>query len=550
VPEDLSNPPPEDPRGEHRDRAGELARLREFLAERSPEAAGFVLSNVDVDRYDTRLFAEVLDAEPELRRLVNRAGGDAPKTFGPLLLDLFASFYKMVPELVGEASVEPAHLRANRPFVERLREDEETLIARLSTATDEVASALATIEAAKSVLEELARRPALRDWMDEQAERPEGPRSENRPAARAPAEDEPRPTPDQDPSGPKPDAGAEAGEEDETPSEPSDGPARDLPAGFAAHMRAVVREAAGAASAEAGTHARALRDWGLAPADLRTLPVCERLELARKLRTRRVRDLADLLGRMRNHRRSAERRKVKANRDEVYDVEISGDIGRVLPSERARAFGSKNAARRRDFFRRLSGRAVPSYALRTEEAVGRGPVIAMIDSSWSMSGAPMEWASAVALALAHAATGRAGTGARRVHAIYFNARVVLEAELAPGERDVRKFLALGTVDAAGGTEYVPPLSRALEILSAGPEPNGGNPDLLLVTDGICKLPEEFAAGLREEKISRGFKLVSVLVGDHARAGSVEPFSDKVIQARDLARASGARDAAGELFENL
>lgn len=188
--------------------------------------------------------------------------------------------------------------------------------------------------------------------------------------------------------------------------------------------------------------------------------------------------------------------------------------------------------------------------------MGRGPVIAMIDSSWSMSGAPMEWASAIALALAHAAAGGGapGTGARRVHAIFFNAQIVLDVELLPGEKDVRKFLQIGTVDADGGTKYVPPVSRALEILD-GHQKNRertreGTPDLLLVTDGICALPDEHAANLGAKRSAHGFKLVTVLVGENARAGSVEPFSDKVIRASELARASGARDAAGALFDSL
>ncbi len=530
MPEDLNAP-------------DELERLRAFLSERGGEAPGFVKNNVAIDRYDARLFEEVLDAESELRALVNRAGKDAPATFAPLLLDLFASFFKMVPELVDPSEVDPAHLRSNRPFVEKLREDEGTMIARLDTATDEVASALATVAAGKRFLDERYRRPELKEWMGRQAER--------RPEDGAPYGSGGRSNAPPDP--PQGDATRGSGPED--PTAPDSGSAEpspdEAPAGFATGLRALSRAASEAAGAEAAKHAEALRDWGMRPADLRKVPLGERLELARKLKTRRMQDLADLLGRMRNHRRAAERRRLKANRDEVHGIETSGEIGRALPSEIAGAFGTNNPRRKLDFYRRLSERSVPSYALRADEPVGRGPLIAMIDSSGSMNGAPMEWASAVALALAHAAAGSAGSGARRVRAIFFNARIVLETELAPGEKDVRKFLALGTVEADGGTDYVPPLSRAVEILSAGTSrPDEGTANLLLVTDGVCKLPDDFSVRLGEEKSSRGFKLVSVLVGDHARSGSLEAFSDRIVRADDLARASGARDAAGSLFESL
>ena len=544
MPRDMSGP------GSH----DELDKLRVFLSERR-EASGFVKNNVGVDRHDTGLFGDVLEAEPELGALVERAGKDAPKTFGPLVLDLFAYFYRMVPELVAEGEVDPAHLRTNRPFIERMRDDEEVLIARLSTHTDEVASALATIEAAKRVLQELLRRPALRDWMDRQGEpRPDDPAKPAADPVPEPEPPEPARLEDAEDAADDEDLPQDRPEEASSPPEadPTEDVPDDVPEGFAGDLRALVRAASRAASGEAGAHARALRDWGLKPADLRTVPVAERLELARKLRTKRMRDLADVLGRMRNHRRASERRKVKANRDEVYDVETSGDIARALPSERAGAFGSGNPLRRQDFYRRLSQRKVLSYARRTEEPVGRGPVIAMIDCSWSMTGTPMEWASAIALALAHAAAGSGapGTGARRVHAIFFNARIVLDVELVPGEKDVRKFLEIGTVDADGGTRYDHPIARARDLIAGAPSDREGTPDLLLVTDGICELLDEDANALRADKLSRGFKLVTVLVGDDACAGSVEPFSDKVIRASDLARASGARDAAGAVFDSL
>lgn len=488
----------------------DLDRLRGFLSDRS-EAAGFVKHNVRLDRYDVRLFRELLESSEELRALAKAEG--APETFGPLLVDLFVFFYKVQPALLDEGSVDPACFRANRPFVWRLREDEETMILRLTTAMDEVASGLATIEAGKEILDELRRRPDLHDWMDRQARAGEASRDE--PPTATPAADY---------------------------SEHPSGFAADPPP--AAGLRASARAASKAASAEADAHAAALSGWGLEPRDLRVVPLGERLDLARKLRTRRMRDLANLLGRMRNARRAAERRRVRANRDEVHSVETGGELHRALPSEIAGAFGLKNPLRRRDFYRRLSERSVLSYSLRTEEPAGRGPVIAMIDASGSMSGERMEWASAVALALAHAASGGSVCGARRVHAIFFNARIVLEVELAPGERDARKFLAIGTVEADGGTDYVPPMRRALEILS------GGAADLLLVTDGLCELPDGFADRLAAEKEEKGFKLVSVLIGDSARKtpGGIAAFSDRVVRAEDLGGAQ--KDAAAEVFEAL
>ena len=541
-------PPAVDPgsSGSQRDRPdrdttrGDLENIRTFFSDgKAGDAAlasGFVKNTVGLNRYDARLFREFLESSEELRGLAKAK--DAPKTFGPLLLDIFSYLFKVRLEFLDESQVDPACYKANTPFISRMAEDEETSITRLTTCMDEVASGLATIEAGKKILEDLRRNPDLREWMEEQASKTDASPTES--PTESPSPDEAQ---QDSPQNAESDADPEAGQ-------PPD-PQSDLPADFAAKMRGLVRGGMEAASAEASEHASALRSWGLEPRDLRTVGLGERLDLARKLRTRRMRDLADLLGKMRNQRGATERRKVRASRDEVYDVETSGDLARTLPSERAAAFGSGNPDRKRDFYRRLSEKSVLSYSLRTEEPVGRGPVIAMIDSSYSMNGEPMEWASAVALALAHAAGGAGGkSSSRSVYMIFFNAQIVREIDVDPGEKDVRKLLEIGTVDAAGGTKYVPPMSRALEILAGNAGQTRGTADLLLVTDGLCQLPEEFAARLGREKTELGFKLACVLVGDEAREGEIGAFSDPVVRASDLARASGARDAAAQVFENL
>ena len=525
---------PDDRTGRLPDR-DDLENIRAFFSDgEAGDAAlapGFVKNTVGLNRYDARLFREFLEGSEELRGLAKAK--DAPKTFGPLLLDIFSYLFKVRLEFLDESQVDPACYKANTPFICRMAEDEETSITRLTTCMDEVASGLATIEAGKKILEDLRRNPDLREWMENQTSSTDS-----------------SPTGSPSPGDARQDSPTDAGSHsDPGASQPPDSHS-DLPANFAAKMRGLVRGGMDVASAEASEHTSALRSWGLEPRDLRTVGLGERLNLARKLRTRRMRDLADLLGKMRNQRRATERRKVRASRDEVYDVETSGDLARTLPSERAAAFGSGNPNRKRDFYRRLSEKSVLSYSLRTEEPVGRGPVIAMIDSSYSMNGEPMEWASAVALALAHAAGGTRSSGSRRVYMIFFNAQIVREIDVAPGEKDVRKLLEIGTVDAAGGTKYVPPISRALEILAGTAGHSKGAADLLLVTDGLCQLPEGFAARLGREKTELGFKLACVLVGDGAREGEIGAFSDPVIQASDLARASGVRDAAAQVFENL
>ena len=507
-------------------REGDRERLARFMADDEP-SPGYLTTSVGYDSYDARLFKGFLEVSGELADLAKTR--DAPSTFPPLLMDLFLYYFKFNPVLIEEELVEPAHARANRPFISRMSGDESAMITRISTALDELMAGQATIEAGRRILEELRGRPELRDWIH----RPPEEDSEED------SEGNSRKTPHDESDGTEPD-----------PDAPARRPRHDPPP---KDFTAVVRAAAEAGAREAADLSAAVASWGLAPSGLKRVPLGERIEFAKKLRTVRFRELVRMLGRMRNAKSAADRRKRPSSHDERHGITLSGDLTRTLPSERVSAFALGDEYRELDFYRRLSERAVPSHAFRTEEETGRGPIVAMIDASDSMSGEPIRWASSVAMALAHPGSGhRARTGgARRVHLLFFNARIVLEVELDPGEKDIRKLVSIGSVGASGGTEYVPPLRRALEIadaLASGPKLPAPSPaDFLLVTDGLCRLPAGFSQTLALEKRRLAFKVVSVIIGRRSH-DALKDFSDTVIPVEYLAGAE--RDAAREIFDSL
>ena len=211
-------------------------------------------NNVLHDAFDRRLYTEIAEASEQLAAL--SANDAAPETFPALLEDFFYAFFKVKPHFAEKPDVEPGHARVNRPFLERLLEDERTAILRISTATDDMASALGALEAGTRVLEELRDRPELASWV----ERAVGPTVDS--------------TGDQD--------------QQENPPEP---PSRDL--------RRSVRAALDSAREAVDDHSQTLAGWGLSPADLKKVPLSGRLAVARKLNTPRMGRFATLLGRMR-----------------------------------------------------------------------------------------------------------------------------------------------------------------------------------------------------------------------------------------------------------
>jgi len=474
--------------------------------------------NVLQDRYDGRLFGELYEASREIRDLAESGG--APETFRALLRDFFCAFYKAAPILAPEEDVEEHYRRLNRPFVERLLGDEKTRIARLWTRLDPLSSGLATLAAGRRILKEITEKPEPKGSSQ---------RAQDPPLAQGPGEDPPRE--EASTCGPPPEGGT--GDEG-VPNE-------DL-------LRRTVRAAAGEALEETENLHEALSGWGLSPADLLKAPLGERFELARRLRGKDLRRLTDLIGRMRRLAAAKRRKKEKERHDEVHSVTLSGDPARILLAELAAGLASRSPSRRRDFYRRLAEGQILSHELRAEEPSGRGPVVAMIDASGSMSGQKMEWAVAVALALVDEAVGRRRGGPkRRSSVLFFNSRLVREVAFEPGERDARKLLEVATVGAGGGTDYRPALTRAVEI-AGGSRHEGA--DLLLVTDALYSLPEGSVDELEGHKRRLGFRLYSVLIGADRRRAEEElgRYSEEVWVAADLA--ADGDGIAGSVFGRI
>ena len=493
----------------------DLEAIRSSMPQRAEEAPGPSEQNVLQDRFDGRLFGELYEASREIRALAESE--DAPETFPALLRDFFCVFYKAAPVLAPGENVDEPHRRQNRQFVERLLGDEKTGVARLFTRLDPLSSGLATLAAGRRVLEELTGDPE-----------PEDPSRQ--------AEDPPPPQP-REPGEDGPEEGVGAPAEGETAGGDPD-----------EDLELAVRAAAGEALREAEDLEKALSGWGLSPSDLQKAPLAERFELARRLRGKDLKRLTDLVGRMRRLAAASRRKKERERREEVHSVTLGGDPARVLPAELAAGLASRNPLRRLDFYRRLAEEQVLSHELRAREASGRGPVVALIDASGSMSGQKMEWAVAVALALVdEAGRRRRGELGRRASVLFFNSGLVREVTFEPRERDARKLLEIAAVGAGGGTDYRPALTRAVEI-AGGSRHEGA--DLLIVTDALFRLPEGYVEELEGHKSRLGFKLYSVLIGAERQRAEEElgRYSEEVWSVADLA--ADGDGIAGSVFGRI
>jgi uncharacterized protein with von Willebrand factor type A (vWA) domain len=206
------------------------------------------------------------------------------------------------------------------------------------------------------------------------------------------------------------------------------------------------------------------------------------------------------------------RSKVRHGAEEICDVELGNDLGRLLPVELVKLRHPRlHALALRD----LLERKAMQYALTGKEKMGKGPLVILLDRSGSMDGDKDTWSTAVALAL----LGMAHDEHRTFALVAFTDQVIYEAVVKPGERLDEEALNL---TCSGGTDIDAAVARGLDIVERNPGALH-EADVVLVTDG-CSLAER-AAELKSKARALGVSVLGVGIG--VARELLEPWADAV-----------------------
>ena len=241
----------------------------------------------------------------------------------------------------------------------------------------------------------------------------------------------------------------------------------------------------------------------------------------------RIKELARKMGR--DYTSEARKRKTRVpqpSKSEVYGTYRSDDLMRVLPSE---LLNLEDETLETVFYARLLEHNLLTYELQgatfvegeeaEQEARRTGPVVACLDTSGSMEGAPTIRAKALLLAIANILKAEH----RSLHVLLFGSSDEL-AEFSMAEEnnaaDLLKFLARGY---GGGTDFATPLTRAISIISE--QKDYKKADVLMITDGHCNLSSTLCKTLMAEKVRLDFSIYSVLCG---RVSVEDEFSDETV----------------------
>ncbi|MEW6049059.1 MAG: VWA domain-containing protein, partial [Bacillota bacterium] len=379
-----------------------------------------------------------------IRREAGIASAEEQAGDDPLLSevhrDIWAAAFLEEPQLAAEV---PRHLAAERQLLERLLANPAWEEVRAETVGDEWLSAALAVPTARKLLELLSGKP-------------DGPSRRGRSRAAGAGQEAQSATP--------PDA---AGEE--------------------------LDSALARAALEAADEARAAREatgvclaWGVQPGRPRSgVPGKEVVAVAEKLAaSSRLREIVRLAGRFTRIALQKRRSRVKREPTEVAEIEMGGELARLLPSE---LVALADPLRRPDFYRRFIERKMLQYRLDVPTPQGRGPLVVCVDESGSMAGEREVWAKAVALACFNIAAKES----RPYALVHFGSAHEIRVDRFPRPRRVGPAQLLEAVEHffGGGTDFEAPLAQALEVMEESPFRRG---DVVFITDALCRASEAFA----------------------------------------------------------
>ncbi|MFC7304007.1 VWA domain-containing protein [Streptomyces monticola] len=518
---------------------------------------------VVADRFDRLTWRDTYEQSAALRELAEElaerdnhaadqsADGTGDSTVSPmtdLLTDAFLAAYKVAPRVRERTEMDPSRL-VNHQAITALLAAPEFAGLRRETAGDPYAAAMAVLAQAGTLRRILERSQEA----GEQAERARKAKQDAEDAASAVVEALRQAADAADEDGTVPDPASDAVRQaiedakaaEATEQRAAQGVAQFL-AAAAPGIRAGARDAAAKAADAVREEAALMRAWGVGPGELERMPFDRRAQLAERLRTGRLAQWAELIGRFRQMADGERAHKVENATGELVGVTLGNDLSRVIPSELAN-LGLPEL--RAVFAVRYAAGELMLYDSQGEQTTGRGAVIACVDTSHSMyeagpGGITREaWAKACALALLD----QARHAGRDFVGILFSAPGKIQVCRFPaGEpAGIDRVVDFAETFLGGGTSYQTPLSAAGELLER--EFNDASRmrgDIVIITDDDCGVSEEWLRGWNDAKHRLGFRVFGVVIGAPRAAAAdsvLEALCDNLRSVEDLTDVHAAAD---------
>lgn len=469
----------------------------------------------------------------ELRELIE-SGSNLLPNFRPLMLDLFASFYKHNVLFLPE---EDTKLSAGIPrqIMAAVLRNENYARLREETVLDGFKSTLAAVDMGHSVLgwlrseEGPGERSLIKEWEADNAESEVGEMREEAETWDEVGEGEGEPGEEFQKARKEQKSELDKGEKElkrireELEERRKDNEHR---------LKNMVKSSMDDTAQKVDDVEDDLMSWGSSMGAPAESSAGEKLDLASKLYTNeKLRRLSLIVGSLKEEMLSGRRKSWAKRGSEVFDIASGDDLGRIIPSELVTL---SNPVLGIDFRKRFIEGKLLQYSLKEEK--GRGPLVICLDGSSSMEGKKELWSKGVCLTLLEIAKRER----RKFCIIVFSSggAPLRMFESAAGEGGAgwgmkqKDIFELAEYFPGGGTNFEEPLGKALEVLGESKFRRG---DIVFITDGEAGVGDSWLAEFEREKEKLGFKVYSVLIDLSERESwqTLTTFSDKVTSVSKL-----------------
>lgn len=454
----------------------------------------FEQNSIECSKYDKYQFEHIKAISRELKKQ-DEENTEKHPTFPDLHQDIFDALYKRMPKEVASKHMKPGW-EANWDIMKGVLDDKTYKELRMHTTHDEFNAALATKTISEGVLDLLPDLKAM-----PRAKRKKG-------------------DPPDDPNDRRPDP---------------------------KKLGKALTNAMGEATSECKEMGDAVMSWGTGSGIAHRLTHDEKLKLARRIhKSDKLKKLAKMVGRFKNLAISTQRTKVKKGTEEVHSIEIGDDIERMLDDEMVNL---GHEYMKYDFYMRALDGELLQFALRDRMKESKGPIVACIDNSGSMSGESEIWAKAVALGLLEICT----LQRRNFVGIHFGSA----SETRVFDFTLGKYSVFDVIDFAefffgGGTDFERPLDLAAKVI----DDDMPKADIIMITDGICDVSDKWNKDFMAWRDEAEVTVFSIIIDTCSHfsggwkenhMGTLQKFCNgQILRAADIQEESGMANA-GEIF---
>lgn len=217
-------------------------------------------------------------------------------------------------------------------------------------------------------------------------------------------------------------------------------------------------------------------------------------------------------------------------RGEKYDLTLGNDINNCLSSELA-LLGTPETEIL--FMRKYEQKRLTQYRKRTEIIKGKGDMIVLVDESGSTREV-QAWAKAFALSLLDIAA----KDNRKFAMVHFASASNVKTDLfEPGHYTSADVISAAEQFFGGGTDFEAPLTEAINLMEKGYE----NADITIITDGECRISDDFAERFRNTMVKYKATVTGILLDKNRPCGkTLEPFCDKIYHSKEITEDEIAR----------